>query len=195
MAFQIFTKEIPSSCKSEDTLNRFLDTHEIVSVDKQWVTRNNTPFLVFVVEYADGRTAGATSTGTQSGASPGNAYPARKNYQEVFSEEDFKLFEQLRKMRRSFSESEKVMPYVIFNNAQLEEIVKTKVHSLSALEKVAGVGEARVKKYGTAVLEIMSTSKAQPEAKADTKKDNVPSTTPKQTDAKQLKSELPLGAQ
>jgi superfamily II DNA helicase RecQ len=53
------------------------------------------------------------------------------------------------------AEKEGVPVYVVFTNEQLAEMVKKKVSSKAALKEIEGVGEARVEKYGDAVLERM----------------------------------------
>ncbi|MBN2683878.1 MAG: HRDC domain-containing protein [Pontiellaceae bacterium] len=52
-------------------------------------------------------------------------------------------------------DEEGVPVYTIFTNAQLAEIVKKGVDSLSGLEQVEGVGKSRVEKCGEALLGVL----------------------------------------
>jgi len=48
--------------------------------------------------------------------------------------------------------------YAIFTNEQLAKIVQNRVQSQADLEKVAGIGDARVQKYGARVLKLLATA-------------------------------------
>ena len=53
------------------------------------------------------------------------------------------------------AEKEGVPVYVIFSNEQLADLVKRRVGTKAGMKETEGVGEARVEKYGAAVLERM----------------------------------------
>ncbi|MCX7359754.1 MAG: HRDC domain-containing protein [Alphaproteobacteria bacterium] len=48
-----------------------------------------------------------------------------------------------------------VPPYVIFHDATLAEMVRAKPNTLPALGRISGIGEAKLKKYGTEVLAVL----------------------------------------
>ena len=50
---------------------------------------------------------------------------------------------------------EKIKPYFIFNNAQLEEIIKTNPQTLEELKSIKGFGDAKCLKYGKDILMIL----------------------------------------
>jgi ATP-dependent DNA helicase RecQ len=64
------------------------------------------------------------------------------------------LFAALRAWRREKAEEQKVPPYVIFHDATLAAIAEAKPTSLADLKRIGGVGDAKLKKYGAAVLSI-----------------------------------------
>lgn len=68
---------------------------------------------------------------------------------------DAKLFEALKGWRRETAQAGGVPPYVIFHDATLAEMVRTKPADLVALGRVSGIGEAKLKKYGTEVLAVL----------------------------------------
>lgn len=76
------------------------------------------------------------------------------DYKNILSETDFASFEVLRKVRRQLAETEGVVPYVVFTNAELAEIVTGKVNSLEEMLKIQGIGKAKAEKYGSALLSL-----------------------------------------
>ena len=70
-------------------------------------------------------------------------------------EGDRGLFDQLRDWRRAEAARQSVPPYVIFHDRTLAEIAAAKPASLAALGQVGGVGEAKLARYGEAVLAIV----------------------------------------
>ena len=62
------------------------------------------------------------------------------------------MFVRLRNLRKEIAEKDSVPSYSIFNNEQLAAMVTGKVDSLASMQTIAGVGEARVSKYGEAFL-------------------------------------------
>lgn len=74
----------------------------------------------------------------------------------VVSPGDEPLFEALRAWRTAQAKAQHVPPYVIFNDRTLTEIAAVKPTSRAALERVNGVGEAKLAHYGQAVLELVA---------------------------------------
>jgi superfamily II DNA helicase RecQ len=66
------------------------------------------------------------------------------------------LFAQLREWRKSEAAEIGVPVYTIFTNEQLAKIAEQKIRTKAGLQEIEGVGEAKVKKYGEAVIEIVS---------------------------------------
>ena len=62
------------------------------------------------------------------------------------------LFEALRARRRELAAEAGVPPYVIFHDSTLRDIAASRPASLSDLARVQGVGEAKLKRYGEAML-------------------------------------------
>ena len=62
------------------------------------------------------------------------------------------LFEALRSARRALAIEAGVPPYVIFHDSTLREIAAARPASLSELARVQGVGEAKLTRYGEAML-------------------------------------------
>ena len=73
-----------------------------------------------------------------------------------FEGEDAKLFERLRAWRRGAANAAGLPPYVIFHDTTLAAIVEAKPVTLEALSKIAGVGEAKLKRYGDLLLGVLA---------------------------------------
>ncbi|MFC9894163.1 DNA helicase RecQ [Nocardia sp. NPDC127579] len=69
---------------------------------------------------------------------------------------DVPLFERLRAWRAATAKEQGVPAYVVFHDATLREIASRKPAALSELGGVAGVGEAKLAKYGEGVLEVLA---------------------------------------
>jgi len=78
------------------------------------------------------------------------------DYKEVLKPGEFEVFSRLRDWRRAVAEKEGVPVYTIFTNEQLAQMVQKKVNSKAALKEIEGVGDARVEKYGDALMQVMS---------------------------------------
>lgn len=68
---------------------------------------------------------------------------------------DQPLFEALRAWRSGEAKGQHVPPYVIFHDRTLAEIAAAKPGSRAALERMNGVGEGKLARYGAAVLEVV----------------------------------------
>lgn len=69
--------------------------------------------------------------------------------------ENSPVYKALKDYRYKQSVKEKIKPYFIFNNAQLEEIIRTNPKTLEELKAVKGFGDAKCLKYGKDILMIL----------------------------------------
>jgi ATP-dependent DNA helicase RecQ len=67
--------------------------------------------------------------------------------------QDEELWESLRTLRMNIASESGVPPYVIFHDATLQEMVKKRPQSKSDMERISGVGEQKLKRYGKQFLE------------------------------------------
>jgi ATP-dependent DNA helicase RecQ len=87
---------------------------------------------------------------------PAKARRARKGRETLaLSPADQPLFEALRAWRSGEAKSQHVPPYVIFHDRTLTEIASAKPGSRAALERINGVGEGKLARYGEAVLAVV----------------------------------------
>ncbi|MDZ7699389.1 MAG: HRDC domain-containing protein [Deltaproteobacteria bacterium] len=144
--YRFFTIPIKSLEGAETELNRFLRSQRVLTVHREFVSQGENSFWAMAVEYlSDGSDAAQKSAGRK-----------RVDYREILSPEDFTLFVKLRDWRKQAAEKEAVPVYTIFTNEQLAEMAKRKIKSKENLKEISGVGEARVKNYGDAVLKLVA---------------------------------------
>ena len=66
------------------------------------------------------------------------------------------LFERLRAWRAATAKEDGVPAYVVFHDATLRQIATDRPTTLDALGRVSGVGEAKLRKYGEQIVEVVS---------------------------------------
>ena len=128
-----------------DELNAFLRSHRIINVEKRLIDGERGTGWAFLVEY-----------GTDGGKNTPNAQQ-RIDYREVLNEAEYALFDKLRKLRKEVAEKASLPVYAVFTNEQLAAMVKKKPKAASDLLVITGIGEARVKQYGEAFLNLFAT--------------------------------------
>lgn len=126
-----------------DELNRFLSAHRILSVDRS-----------FVQDGANSAWALCVSFETAE-ESPQVGKRGKIDYREVLNEQDFAAFAKLRTLRKELAEKEGIPAYAVLTNEQLAEMVQRRVLTATALREIAGIGDARIEKYGEAFLRLL----------------------------------------
>lgn len=74
----------------------------------------------------------------------------------VRTTEETRLFEDLRILRRELAETQGVPPYVIFQDAVLDEMIRSKPRNLEEFAQLSGVGQKKLERYGEAFLQILN---------------------------------------
>ena len=144
MQLKLFIVPLKNVNAAEAEMNAFLRGHRVLAVKKEFVADGENSFWTFCVEYLESAPAGTASVAGK---------PPRVDYKEMLKPEEFEVFSRLRDWRKGVAEQEGVPVYVVFSNEQLSEMVKKRASTKAALKEIEGVGEARVEKYGAAVLE------------------------------------------
>ena len=132
----------PESAEAE--LNAFLAKHAVQSVDKYFHCESSVCGWYLSVAYQN------TSQDT--------AKPRRRSgidYREVLNDDDFEVFDELRRLRKQLSEELAVPLFTVFTNEQLATMVTKKVHTLAALRAIEGVGQSRCDRFGEPFLKVL----------------------------------------
>ena len=140
MQFHLFQYPLPHEGGLND-LNSFLANQRVVSVNRDIVSCGSTALLVFTVEIIGNDLQESTKS------------KQRVNYREQLSEDEYILFNLLRDERKRLAAKDAIPVFGVFNNAQLAEMVKRKVSTLSDIADIKGIGKARSEKYGQAMVD------------------------------------------
>ncbi|MGO9202903.1 MAG: HRDC domain-containing protein [Limisphaerales bacterium] len=146
MQLRVFILPVKNLGEAEGEMNGFLRSHRVLAVKKEFVPDGENSFWTFCVEYLE-------SVGA-AGVWPGKG--PKVDYKEVLKPAEFEVFSRLREWRKAAAEKEGVPVYAVLTNEQLAQIVRKQVSSKAALKEIDGVGEARVEKYGEAVLKVLA---------------------------------------
>ena len=148
MAFKFFTVPIHSTDAVEAELNAFLGSHQVLNVDRWFVEQGSGSFWSLCVDYLNNVAA--------AGLPPrASNMRGKVDYKEVLSPTEFVAFSRLRDLRKHIAQTDAVPVYTVFTNEQLAQMVQQKAATKADLERIAGVGDARVQKYGDRTLEVL----------------------------------------
>jgi len=128
-----------------DELNAFLRSHRIINVDKKLIDGERGTGWVFLIEY-----------GSEGSKSASNAAPQRIDYREVLNPAEYALYDKLRNLRKEIADKAGIPVYAVFTNDQLASMVKKPPKTAKDLLSISGIGEARVKQYGEAFINLFS---------------------------------------
>lgn len=129
----------------ETDLNLFLGGHKVVHVERHFAADGGKAGWAVCVEYLERVEGGEKAAGDKSGP--------RVDYREVLDAESFKVYSVLREWRKETAARDGVPVYSVLTNEQMAEVAKGRIATLEALAKVAGLGEARLKKYGEGIMQ------------------------------------------
>ena len=72
------------------------------------------------------------------------------------SDDDERLFQELRSLRSGIAKEASVPPYVVFHDKTLREMAARKPTTLDELSQVGGVGAAKLERYGERFLSVLT---------------------------------------
>lgn len=150
MSFRFFTIPMQGAGDSEAELNEFLSCHKVLAVDRRWVDQGENSFWAFCVDYLPRGAGRANSARSEPSRT-------RVDYKDILSPEEFIVFAKLRQLRKDIAQAEAIPIYAVFTNQQLATMVQKRAQTKGALDEIAGVGDARVQKFGDRVLDLLKT--------------------------------------
>jgi len=132
-----------------DELNAFLRSHRIVNVEKKLIDGERGTGWVFIIEY-----------GSEGGGNKNAPNAAQRvDYREVLNADEYALFDKLRNLRKELADKSGIPVYAVFTNDQLASMIKKPPKTAKDLLAISGIGEARVKQYGAAFINLFSAEK------------------------------------
>ena len=155
MPLKFFTIPVRDSEPAEEELNAFLGSYRVLAIDRKLIDLGENSFWALCVDFLPAGSGQAGSTMGKKG---------RVDYREILPSQEFLVFAKLRELRKQIAQAESVPVYTIFTNEQLAEMVRRRVRNKSDLEGIAGVGDARVSKYGPQFLAALHSAEGDHEA-------------------------------
>jgi len=137
MQLHFFTIPIHDGTAAAAELNRFLATHKVADIERQFTQdgRNSAWSVCVAIDQGAGdQPANPGATGRRP----------RVDYKEVLNDEDFRVYSLLRALRKEIADAEGLPVYGVFNNEQLAAMVQGRVTTTTALAAIDRVGAARV---------------------------------------------------
>ena len=144
--YKIITIPVINGEREEDELNVFLRSRKIVDVEKQLVSAPSGAYWSFCVSYI------FSAQPVQSNMSK----KEKVDYKSVLDEASFARFTRYREIRRNLSQTEAIPAYAIFTDEELAELAKIETLTKTSMQKVNGIGEKKVEKYGVYFFESKS---------------------------------------
>ncbi len=143
MQYAIFTIAVVSGQEEQENMNKFLRSHKIVKVDKELINYSDSSYWTFCITYL------------QSPLSEQSPVSREKvDYKEVLDERAFKMFSDLRALRKQIAQNDAVPAYAVFTDAELAEMTALPLFDEKHLQSISGIGSKRVEKYGQTIIEM-----------------------------------------
>ena len=143
MKYQFFAIPAQYPVESQQELNAFCGSHQVLQVEKAFVPDGPRSFWSVCVTWVDGYVAKPERP------------KSRIDYREILDEKDFAIYAELRTLRKNIAEKEGLPVYALFSNEQLAGMVTNRITTQAALRALNGVGKARLEKFGEAFLAVL----------------------------------------
>ena len=158
MFVRIFTLRFSAATDGFDNqvVQAFLADKEVFSIHDYFFEKDGVPYIVLVVCYRTTNIAPVVEESTDKKSK------RDETWRELLTEADWPLFNSLRNWRNERSQQEGIPPYVICNNRQLAQIIKSRCRTLEELRQIEGIGDAKLKKYGQHLLAMLAKFEAVP---------------------------------
>ena len=125
--------------QAEVELNQFCAKHHVLKTEREFVADSGNSFWSVCVMYSNNSDAAFKSNEERKN---------RIDYKEVLNEANFIVYSGLRDLRKQIADRDGTAVYNVFTNGQLAEMVEQRVTSKEAMEKIKGIGTAKLEKYG-----------------------------------------------
>ena len=149
MQYAIFTVPAVSGQEEQENMNKFLRSHKIVKVDKELITYSDSCCWTFCITYLQSPLSEQSSVSRE-----------KIDYKEVLDERAFKMFSDLRALRKQIAQNDAVPAYAVFTDAELAEMTGLPLFDEKHLQSISGIGSKRVEKYGHAIIKMYNDAAA-----------------------------------
>lgn len=144
MQLKFFTFSVFETVDAEEQVNKFLRSVKVLEIKRDLVLEGDRSYWAICILYL-------------SIAVPDQTPKNKVDYKDILSEEDFKQFCCLRKIRKQIADEDAVPAFAVFTDQELSEISKLPEITTSTIRKIKGIGNKKVEKYGQKFCELIST--------------------------------------
>jgi superfamily II DNA helicase RecQ len=146
MQIQLFTIPVTDTGQIQAEMNKFLRSHKVLEVQQHLVESGTGAYWCFCVRYL---------VNAYSGYDPAEG-KVKIDYKTTLSEEVFKIFSRLREIRKVLATEDTVPAYLVFTDEELAGIAKLENINIQSLQTIKGIGEKKVEKYGSRLIQLFS---------------------------------------
>lgn len=126
----------------ETLVNNFLSRYDVVNMNSKLVQDEINYWSVLVYYQEKSKQTNSNKVSVSS--------------EEELSEDEKIIYNKLKDWRFEKSKELDQPPYIIFHNTHLMSIAKFKPYNLRDLEQISGLGESKIKRYGTEIIEVLA---------------------------------------
>lgn len=140
MQIKIFTLPVIGSEQMEEDANKFLRSHRVMTVDRQFCAEQGGYWSLLVSYQENGTVQGVPASRT-----------GKIDYREVLPPEAFGRFARYREIRKEVAAQQGIPAYAVFTDEELSQIAQMEQVTIAAIAAIKGVGK-RAEKYGDAFI-------------------------------------------
>jgi superfamily II DNA helicase RecQ len=145
MQIKIYAIPIPGGDATNEEMNKFLRSKQVLQVDQHVVSNEHGNYWCFSIRYLD--------------AEPPRG-GRRVDYREVLDEATFKRFARMREIRKQLAAEDEVLPFIVFTDEELAAIANLPLPLTEAsIQGIKGIGDKKMEKYGQKLLKILQDEK------------------------------------
>ncbi len=151
-----------TSSIDEAPLRAFLEDKQLLQLSHHFFTLHGIPHLTCLLAYSASASVSQAPASTKP-ATKRNRAPDHDPADGLTADQRI-TYEALRTWRADRARHDGVPAYVIFSNRELAAVASRRPQSPAALQKIDGIGSAKVERYGEAILAQCNNCKAPAEA-------------------------------
>lgn len=143
MLIKIYTIPVELPELMNEEMNKFLRSHNVLSVNHYIVQQESGSYWTFCVKYMNDNP-------------PPQSFSSKEkvDYRTVLSETDFEKFSKLRECRKAIAKEEAIPAYAVFTDSELAELVKLESLDLASVKKISGIGAGKSERYGQRIIDL-----------------------------------------
>jgi len=143
----------------DSPMQEFISDKEVIEYTEHFFIHDKTPYLTVLLSYRN------------IAPNERRKLNQRNDPRAELDDAEKEIFDALRTWRAARAKQDGMPPYMIANNKQFAKMVSLKAATKADLDKVSGIGEAKIDKYGEDILRIIAEKRDSDSAETTGKKD------------------------